>query len=233
MFKDFHGYQIYDDGTIYSTKTNKWLRFDYSSNYAQVYLSINGKPTRYKVSRLVAFFFCNPPENYYELTVDHINGNHRDNRAINLEWVTISENNRRARVNGRNNIRQSNSDRWLDEEFRQKTSENFSRIHTELGCHKGVKNGRYRFEIKDSQGNQYFMSDLAKLIGRCESTTYQKILKFLVGDSAVIDEFAEHDIIHIVDLKSEVNRLSKANDVKEEKTSENKPYKIMRTKRIE
>lgn len=46
------------------------------------------------VSRLIALTFC--PGYEPGLTVNHINGNHIDNRVENLEWVTTEENNRKA-----------------------------------------------------------------------------------------------------------------------------------------
>lgn len=59
-------------------------------NYEYVVVS-NGKDhKRYSVHRLVAeHFLCNS-ENKPQ--IDHINRNKRDNRAVNLRWVTNSEN---------------------------------------------------------------------------------------------------------------------------------------------
>lgn len=229
MFKDFHGYQIYDDGTIFSTKTKRWLKFDYPTGYAQVQLSINGESKRFKVHRLVAFMFCNPPENYYELTVDHVNGDHIDNRACNLEWVTMRENNIRARKNGQNNVSQSNSDRWLNEEFRVKTSQRFSEVRNALGLSRGKNNGNFRYDIRNQNGDLILMADLVTMMRKSLTTVWKKVRKYVQGE--YVPEFESLGIVSITDLKDTVNRLSKAKDSSNE--SENKAYKIVRTKRIE
>lgn len=49
-----------------------------------------GNMTMRTVHRLVATLFVPNPEN--KAQINHINGNKRDNRAENLEWVTQSEN---------------------------------------------------------------------------------------------------------------------------------------------
>ena len=50
----------------------------------------DGVPKDYLVARLVAMAWHGVPED--GLTVNHINGNWRDNRPSNLEWVTLREN---------------------------------------------------------------------------------------------------------------------------------------------
>ena len=52
------------------------------------------KPTH----RCVAFAWCNPPQNAAELEVDHLNTDHKNWTADNLEWVTAEENRRRGAI---------------------------------------------------------------------------------------------------------------------------------------
>jgi hypothetical protein len=57
---------------------------------ARVHLWKNGTNKTWLVSRLVGLAWCTGfSEN---LTINHINGNSLDNRADNLEWVSIAEN---------------------------------------------------------------------------------------------------------------------------------------------
>ena len=159
--KDFHGYTVYEDGRIYSTKTDKFLKFDCYSDYAKVTLRIDKKPVRFSVHRLIAYLFCNPPPN-----------------------------------------------RWNDDEFRNKTAKNISAGQIASGCFSGKKNPRYRFEIRDVEGNEYMMTDLIKLTGKSLTWVYNHIIKFLNGED--VKEFAARGIVSVTDLKSKVNRLSKA-----------------------
>ena len=206
--KNFHDYLVYSDGRIYSNLTNKFLKFDCYSSYAKVTLRINGKPKRLSVHRLIAYLFCNPPDNFHELEVDHLDGNHLNNNAENLEWVTCTENNRRARKKGFNNISLSNSNRWNNEEFRNKTSKNISAGQIASGCFSGKKNPRYRFEIHGESGKIYMMSELTSLMGKSLTWIYNHIIKFLNGKD--VPEFKNYGITSIIDLKGKVNRLSNA-----------------------
>ena len=50
----------------------------------------DGKEKTWLVSRLVGLAWCSGYEE--GLTINHINGNHHDNRVGNLEWIPLSEN---------------------------------------------------------------------------------------------------------------------------------------------
>ena len=197
--KNFHDYLVYSDGRIYSNLTKKFLKFDCYGSYAKVTLRIEGQAKRFSVHRLVAYLFCNPPANYYELDVDHLDNNHFNNSAENLEWVTAKENNRRARENGVNNVSLNNAKRWKDDDFRKKTSKNISEGQMSSGCFSGKKNPRYRFEIHGEGGKIYMMSELTALTGKSLTWVYNHIVKFLNG--LEVPEFRNCGKISIVDLK--------------------------------
>ena len=69
--------------------------------YARVVLCHNGYHKRKLIHRLVAEHFLECPDNYEELTIDHLDYDKTNNRPENLEWVTSSENLRRAHKEGR------------------------------------------------------------------------------------------------------------------------------------
>ena len=60
------------------------------NGYMYVNLCKDGKPRNYLVHRLVADAFVENPDQ--KTTVNHINEQKHDNRAVNLEWMTLPEN---------------------------------------------------------------------------------------------------------------------------------------------
>lgn len=64
------------------------------NGYAYVVLCRNGEMSRHSIHRLVATVFV--PNTEGKLEVNHIDGKRLNNNAINLEWVSRSENQKHA-----------------------------------------------------------------------------------------------------------------------------------------
>lgn len=112
----FPGYFVSDGGDVFTSKTNsKWtvgcerlhklrpgLRGHGKNKYFHVILSKGTKASRVGVSvhRLVAQHFIPNLDNKPQL--NHIDGDKRNNRADNLEWVTCKENQKHAHNTGLN-----------------------------------------------------------------------------------------------------------------------------------
>ena len=80
---------VHQSGKIFKYK-GRILKQETVKGYKRVSLSKENKVTRFQVHRLVATaFYMNFND---KKCVNHINGIKTDNRSINLEWVTYSEN---------------------------------------------------------------------------------------------------------------------------------------------
>lgn len=92
-------YSVSNMGRVRSDRYARILEHDHANTrYPIVSLHIEGKRYGAKVHRLVASVWIGPCPQGYE--VDHINGNRRDNRVCNLEYVTHATNIQRAAQKG-------------------------------------------------------------------------------------------------------------------------------------
>ncbi|AUO79145.1 endonuclease [Salinibacter phage M8CRM-1] len=93
-------YYVTDDGRVISIKSGSpkvlkpWIHPD---GYERIHLYLEDGREKQYVHRLVAFAFV---EGYFKnAEVNHKNGDKRDNRPSNLEWITKAENVRHAHRN--------------------------------------------------------------------------------------------------------------------------------------
>lgn len=70
-----------------------------TNDYLRVDLSRDDKKRRVSIHRLVAEAFIGPAPSLAAV-VNHIDGDKTNNRPVNLEWCSVTENNRHARING-------------------------------------------------------------------------------------------------------------------------------------
>ena len=85
---EFPCYEVSDQGRVRNTKTGCMRVPRVSGTTRYQYVLIKAK--RQNIHQLVAKAFVPNPEG--KPIVDHINGCETDNRAVNLRWVTRSEN---------------------------------------------------------------------------------------------------------------------------------------------
>lgn len=95
-------------GTVYSRTYKGCTISKCVGNNGYYYIAVKtiDKRPKFTVHRLIAKAFVPGYED--GLTVNHINGNKMDNRAENLEWVTLAENTRLQWDTGLVNLRGEN-----------------------------------------------------------------------------------------------------------------------------
>lgn len=94
---DYPNYMVSSNGRVKSlnyrgTNKEKILKPSPNTNgYYQISLCQNGKPTKHKIHRLVAYAFLPNPNNYPH--VNHKDEDKTNNAVSNLEWCTAEYNN--------------------------------------------------------------------------------------------------------------------------------------------
>lgn len=92
-------YTIREDGLVTTTETGNERRAkDDGHKYLRIGLNKDGVCTKHYMHRLLAEAFIDNPES--KRTVNHIDGDKRNNSLDNLEWATYSENTQHAHDHG-------------------------------------------------------------------------------------------------------------------------------------
>ncbi len=90
-------YSVSEDGNVWSIASNKYRKLCKDVyGYLQVDLSKDGKRSMKKVHRLVMEAYIGSSD----LVINHKNGNKLDNNLSNLEYCTVSYNNKHAYATG-------------------------------------------------------------------------------------------------------------------------------------
>lgn len=96
----FPGYFATSDGNIWSKHKDKFTKPEIDRHGRRISrLTVDSKLKGTTTARLIAMTFLDLPENFKDLTIDHLNGDCTDDRVENLEWVTRSENSIRLNNN--------------------------------------------------------------------------------------------------------------------------------------
>jgi len=99
--KDYHGYVVWDDGTVIGKQSKKPLKNTITKwGYETAHLCINRKIENIGVHRLLAKLFL--PNIYGKTTVDHKDRNRTNNSLYNLRWATREEQCQNTGMSSRN-----------------------------------------------------------------------------------------------------------------------------------
>lgn len=157
IWNPIHGYenlyQVSNLGRIksllrYNRKNDKILKtISNWSGYQRVTLCKNKKHKIFSVHRLVAISFIYP---YHGETVNHKNGNKKDNHVNNLEWLTSSENMKHAFSVGLNHYGEKHGKSKITTKIASEIKKNIF-LPTKILCKKykithsiiyGIRNGK-------------------------------------------------------------------------------------------
>jgi hypothetical protein len=96
---------VFKDGTFYNINHLRWINGYNINGYIMVSVSVNnGCKEREYAHRMVAMLYVPNPNNYK--SVNHKDGNKKNNHVSNLEWVTYKENTAHAIESGLFKIKQ-------------------------------------------------------------------------------------------------------------------------------
>lgn len=201
-FIKYEQYDVYEDGRVYSHYTDKFLKGEITKmGYLQYTLYINKKVQRIKAHRLVASLFIEKPSSDETLIVNHKDGNKLNNHYSNLEWTTYYGNNLHARKCGLNNIALSNSKRWNNKEWAERTAKRISKTQIERGVFKGERNPRFKYKIYDKYGNYYDRYSLKELLS-CSQSRTDAIIKKLALKQNINNKIIKEYSIFVIDIKN-------------------------------
>lgn len=157
MFRDIpgcEGYQVSDIGEVFSLKSNKLLSCKIDRYGYKCYtLFLNGKAKYFTAHRLVALTFIENPHNLP--CINHINENKLDNRAENLEWCTVKQNDNHGTRNER--MAHTKETKPVEQIFSDGSIRKF----------RGVKDASRKTGINRSQISRVCRG-LSKTAGKCE-----------------------------------------------------------------
>ena len=182
--KFFKLYDVTEDGRVFEKATKKELKQYLNSGYLEIQVNKKGFFFRCKVHRLVARKYLQIPEEFKKLDltkvhINHIDGNKKNNHYSNLEWCSAYYNNLHARHTGLNPVAKSNSMRWLNKDFAEKTSNHMREVILKayaIGARK-PKN-KYRL-ISPLTGKSLFLLDACKELGISYSKGYRHLRLYL------------------------------------------------------
>lgn len=167
MFRDYSNYEVYEDGRIWSYKTNKFLKPCTNKNgYQRVTLTDNeGKIKRYLLHRVVYESVTSEPIPE-GMQCNHINEVKTDNRFENLNLLTPKENSNFGTRNTRLSKAMTNNQKL------SKSLTNNPRISKAVGAFKNDELIMVFPSTQEARRNGFSQSAVAACC-RCESKTHK------------------------------------------------------------
>lgn len=149
-------YHVSNKGNVMNSKTGRILsKRRCSKGYCRISIPCEStkKYKDFKVHRLVAIKFCNPPTDFENLQVNHIDGDKNNNFYENLEWVTPKENVEHAFKTGLHSSREGENNsncKLSDSEVKEirGSQKTIKQISKEYGISEGYARRLLNYEIR-------------------------------------------------------------------------------------
>lgn len=215
---EFPDYTIYNNGTVYSKKSSKYMKPSLSSGYYSIsIINKNNIKKKNRIHRLVAIaFVTNENPDKYTL-VDHIDRDKLNNVHTNLRWANGTQNNNNSDLSKNHNVivcQYTSDDKFIKEfssmaEANRETNTSCDMIHKccSLKCTKakdinGVlykwKYKNEKIKIKKPEGK--ILSNLSRYIILNDGQIYSIILSKYMNQSINADGYTK---ISLVDDKGD------------------------------
>lgn len=105
-------YRVTECGKVWSVRAEQWMKlhFNLPNLYLRLNLKVKGVRKAHYIHRLVALTYLNPPPNWKDLQVRHMDGDKQNNNASNLRWgsndMNLADKEHHARIRAKLSLSQ-------------------------------------------------------------------------------------------------------------------------------
>ena len=201
-------YLIYDDGRVYSLKSNKFLSPDISTGYVKYLLCNNKIHKKIAAHMMVGLHFIPNPNNLP--IIHHKDNNKLNNNIDNLEWISRSDNVKKERRQRHSKIRMAYTEEELNNEL-----------------WKDFRDGKYQVSslgrLKNAKLNQIYEGHINPVLGyiRDKITFKNGEVKVFARHRMIYEAFNPTEKIDVINHINGIRYDNRLNNLENISQSEN------------